>query len=400
MLIWVLAALAQFALLLALWRGARNIIMQKIPDGAPRAGEPHFPANPPLVAMFVPVAGKRPEMASALRSLLRQDYTNVLPVMITETADDPAVEIITSLQKEFPAVRHVIAGQSSGRGQKNHNILQGIAAFGSEADIYLFCDSTHEARPDFIRQIIWPVASGETAIATGYHNVRARDAGTVSLAYLISVLIMRFLQAVSTFTQPWGGALAIRREIFERYNISGLWSDNVVDDCSLAGMLLSLPCRLQLHARLCTRAILDTFASGHRLEVWQTWMDRQILFLKFCVPGQWYLLGVFAFLMFMPSIVSVFALLAGICGLAKGLAPWFAFAHLAALSLMALCWREFQNEGRSPILPWLKAFWLAMLMFFMRYLKSVPAKGILWHGIYYVVGRGGKVLSMTRGNDK
>lgn len=393
-MLWLLASAAQCLLLLFLWRRGRRAAL-RAEEGAPPLEHWNIPPERlPTAALFIPAAGRHPAMPDALRSLLRQDYPRIIPVLVTATDDDPAAGLARQLQEEFPALRHVAAGRAQGCGQKNHNTLCGIASVGDAADVYVFCDSTHTARPDFVRQLIWPIAAGEAAFSTGYHQVVARDDAPVTRAYQISVLLMRLLQAVSAFTQPWGGGMAMSRAAFERYGIGQFWADNVVDDCSLASLLL----RRRTHVRLCPRAILDTGAEKHHMDVWRAWMDRQVLFLKFCIPMQWRLLGVLALLMAAPPLFSLLAVLGGPLlppRPAMALLPLAGLAHLGLLAAVMLGWRELARPP-APIMAWLAGFVLAVGMFVRVYCASLRADGILWHGIRYRVGPGGRVEGMER----
>ena len=393
-LLWLAAAAAQCLLLLGLWRGARAIILQKEASRAPAVHSPDWPADTPLAAMIIPAAGKHPAMPEALRSLLGQDYPRLLPVLVTAGPDDPAAHLGRELQREFPQLELVTAGKAEKCGQKNHNTLAAIAHVGSRADIYLFCDSTHTAAPDFARQLLWPIVAGEAAFTTGYHNVLADDDRPATLGYQVSVLLMRFLQAVSVFTQPWGGAMAMTRKVFENHGIAEFWHNNVVDDCSLAGMLI----QRRLHVQLCPHAMLTTTAQEHRLDVWRAWMERQVLFLKFCVPGQWWLLGLFAALVSLPTLGSALVLLLGALNALAPHQTWLVFlacAHLLLLSGIVLGWRELLPRA-VPALAWMKGFVLGMGLFARTYVTSIRATGILWHGIWYEVGKGGRVLKLRR----
>ncbi len=314
-----------------------------------------------------------------------------MPVLVTATAEEPAADLIRRLREDFPAVRHVTAGPAQGCGQKNHNSLQGVAAVGDAADIYIFCDSTHLARPDFARCLAGPVARGEAAFSTGYHTVEPRDQRPVTLAYALSVLLMRFLQALSAFTQPWGGAMAMSRDAFKRYGVAELWAHNVVDDCSLGALLQ----RRGAPVRLCAAALLGTEAEDHSLPVWRAWMERQVLFLKFCMPGQWLLLGVLAGLMVLPPVCAALALLGGLLGLGSAAASLLALLWLAALLGALGPWRDFLPRP-VPLGLWLWAFVCAVGMFALIYLRSVSARVIVWRDRVYTVGRGGSVLNVRR----
>jgi hypothetical protein len=384
-LLCVFAALAQCFFLWLLARTGRNL-----PDKAARDAA-QMPRTWPKAALIVPVAGSHPRMEAALESLLCQEYPGLAPILVTASEDEEAAALIGGLQGRFPAARHVVAGRAGNCGQKNHNSLCGVDAAGEEAEVLVFCDSTHPARPDFVRCLVAPIGRGEADFTTGYHQVRPGDARPVTLAYALCVLLMRLLQAFAPFTQPWGGAMAIRRTAFTRYGVAGLWAGNVVDDCSLAGLLSGLGVRV----RLCPGALLDTEAAAHPLSVWRAWMDRQVLFLKFCVPGQWVLLGFLCLFMALPPCWAALTLWAGLLGAVSGPALWAAPLYLALLAAALNAWRGLLPVP-APLAAWLRAFVCAVSMFVYVYARSIPARGLVWHGIEYEVGRGGKVVNMRR----
>ncbi len=394
--IWIVTALVQSLLLWGLWRGARDYILQKIGNKAPEVSVLLAERDRPLprVAMIIPAAGKHPVMERALRSLLCQDYPHILPVISTAYEDDAATVLVRSLQAEFPQLECVVAGEAQGCGQKNHNILRAVEYVGKRADIYMFCDSTHIAKPDFVRQLAWPIVNGEAGFSTGYHDVMACDDKIVTLGYQISVLLMRFLQVVAVFTQPWGGAMAIARGVFEHHAIAAYWRTNVVDDCSLAAFLL----QRRLHVQLCPYAILTTEVQDHSYSVWRAWMARQILFLKFCVMPQWYLLGLLVVLLVLPVCMSFLCILGGCVGLLSFGTAWYvcvALLHLGVLGAICLVWRELLPRKPAAV-QWLFGFATGVSMFFTVYMCTVRSWSIDWHGIRYHVAPGGRVLTMKK----
>lgn len=265
-------ALLQCALLFFLSRVGSRLDRE---ERKPAPQRTHWPRT----GLIVPAGGNHPRMREALESLLKQDYPALYPVIVTATADEPAAGIARELQARYPQLRHVVAGFAKGCGQKNHNSLKGVEAVEDEVELLAFCDSTHIAPRDFIRRLVAPVVDGED-FSTGYHKVVARDTGIVTMAYALCVQLMRYLQGISSFTQLWGGAMCFRLSAFRRYGVREFWMSNVVDDCSLADRLIHLGARI----RLSGDAVLMTEAREHDLGVWHHWMDRQILFLKFCIP--------------------------------------------------------------------------------------------------------------------
>ncbi len=384
---WLIGVCLQCALLFAALRGGRLLLR----PGDFEPAWPALPERPPRAGMIVPAAGARPDMEPALRSLLTQDYPDYEVVFVTAEENDPAVPLLRRLTEEDPRARHVVAGRAGRCGQKNHNTLHGLAALGPEVEIFAFCDSTHIARPDFLRMLLRPLLAGEAAFSTGYHTVEAQDAQPVTLAYQMTVVFMRLLQAVSAFTQPWGGAMAMTRAAFERYGVEKLWASNVVDDCSLAGLLMAS----RGQVRLCPEALLCTRAARHSRAQWQSWFERQLLFLKFCTPAMWHALGLGLFVLFAPTLASLCLVPACLFGAGPAILALPALGHLVFFFFFALKLRDF-TEKPAPALPWLNAFVLNLGMLGRVYAGCVRKRILVWHDTKYVVGRGGRVESLTR----
>ena len=348
----------------------------------------------PRVGLVIPAAGSHPAMESAIRSLLSQSYPGgVVPVMVTADDADPASALARKLQAGFPGLRHVVAGKASGCGQKNHNSLAGVRALEAEEGIeaYAFCDSTHLASPDFLRRLCAPLALGEADFATGYHEVVPEDDLPTTLGYAICVLFMRLLQAVGTYTQPWGGAMAVRASVFRAKGIGAFWASNVVDDCSLTLFLRDAGVKV----RLCPGALLQTRASRHGLRFWTAWLERQVLFLKFCVPNQRRQL-VFGILLVSFVPLTLGACLASLLLLRPS--GWLLLsgaACLAACAVSASSLRPFVAR-HVRLVPWLCGYLLASVVFCAASLKTIGASGLAWHGIWYEVGRQGRVVSTKR----
>lgn len=345
----------------------------------------------PSCALIVPVAGRNPSTEMALRSLASQDYPDYKIYMVTEDGKDPACPLIRLLEGEYSNVEHVTAGRAQSCGQKNYNQLAGIAAAGESAQVYAFADSTHLARPNFLRCLVLPIASGDASFTAGYHEVYPGDDNIFTLGYAISVLFMRIAQGIPYATQPWGGAMAIRRGAFESYGIGKMWSRNVVDDCSLAGFLASHG----IHAKFSPGAILSTLAVEHSLPVWKAWMERQILFLKFCKKSQWLGLGLVCAMMATPPIWFIVACGMGLLGYGGGMGPFMALCWLCILWYVFGAWRVFLYR-QPDISRWIVAFFCACFMFLAVYVETIFKRTLLWHNINYHVGKGGEVKGMER----
>lgn len=354
---------------------------RRLAEYEPRSGWPRC-------ALIIPASGTHPYMETALKSLLEQNYPDYTPIVVTASPDDAAMGIISRLLREYPALKHVVAGQTEGRGQKNHNLLAGVAEAG-DADVYVFCDSTHKASQDFLRCLVGPIARHETAFATGYHEVDARDDHIATLGYALSVLFMRLMQGVALLTQPWGGALACARGAFESRHVAELWRTNVVDDCSLAAYLR----KEGVTVRHCAAAILQTYAAAHSLAAWRAWLTRQILFLKFCMPGQWLGLGLLSILMAAPPIWCAIVAGRGILGIGGNMAPFLALCWFCLVAWVVGGWRRLTRRRAGPT-RWLLAFFCACFMFCGVYLGTIWTRKLSWGNLVYNVGANGVVKSI------
>lgn len=382
--VWFFLAAGQCALFYILARTGESL---------PERAREDFCANSPLagnqwpsVGMVIPVGGSDARMEGALRSLLAQDYPRLTAVAVTRDDNEPAAHIVARVQKDFPALRHVAAGPANGCGQKNHNSLCGVAALDDTTDVLVFCDSTHRAKPDFLRHLVGPLARGESSFSTGYHMAEPADTRPATLGYALCVLLMRLLQAVSAFTQLWGGAMAMTKSAWKKYGVADLWSDNVVDDCSLSSLLRARGVKVSL----CPGALLATEARAMPRAAWRAWMERQVLFLKFCMPGQWMLLGFLCLMMALPLACAALSLLGGLVGLGSGAGVLLAVFWMAGAGGALYLWRAMFDQ-RFPLWRWLLAFVDATCMFARVYACSLRATQLEWSSARYTVGPGGVV---------
>ena len=192
----------------------------------------------PKVSVLVPVTGAAAGLATRLAQLLSQDYPDYQVVFATRDAADPATAIIRSLLPKFSGARHVVAGPARGCGQKNQNLLAAVQLVGRTPEILVFCDSNQEAEASWLKELVAPMVAGRGEVTSGYHHIIAAEPGGAALGRAISVLILYLTKGFRRLNQPWGGATAIRRSLFENLDVARLWAENIVDDVSLAARLV------------------------------------------------------------------------------------------------------------------------------------------------------------------
>jgi ceramide glucosyltransferase len=347
------------------------------------------PSSWPPLTLIVPVAGAPPGLARRLTALLHQDYPAYQVIFAIRDRQDPAAQVITALPPGKAPARLVVAGPARTCGQKNQNLLAAVKLAGEAFEILASCDSNQEAPPDFLRKLAAPVARGEGAVTSGYHHIIPGDQRLATWGRAMCVLFLYLTKAVPRLNQPWGGATALRRDVFAALRVDRLWAETVVDDVSLAALLIreGIPVRLSMGADLATPL------SGETLDSWQSWLFRQWIYLKYYLPGSWLAAGVFMHLVAFLSLYSAATLFLAPWGWAAPGTALLSLTFLTGLSALALAMR-----GLHPCPPprplWLAACLASLCLASWVHVKTCVTQKISWRGTAYLVDWRGRVASI------
>ena len=385
--LWAFSAGLQMAFLAAIWLFDRS--RSGSAGEAPPSPEPRLS---PLVSLIIPCAGASEEMEAALHSLLRQDYPALAVLLVTHGHADPARQLALKLTAEYPRARHVEARAAEGCGQKNRNLLDALARTDSGTAVYAFCDANHLAKPDFIRRLTEPIILGREKFCSGYRRTRLLSFEPATVACHVLVRHLGLFQSLPWFTQPWGGAFAAEASIFRDLGVAELWSRTVVDDVSLAGLLM------RNSLRVCYRpgAVLDSplrEVSETRL---RDWFFRQLFYPKFYTFAVWLLLGV-SLIWFAATALADLGLAAAWMA---GAGPSFPFvllalAHLALpFGLQGILRRRMAPD--CPPAMWRQGVGLALGTLVSCFCRTVFSRCLVWRGVRYHVASDGNVERVER----
>jgi hypothetical protein len=378
----------EFLLLLILVVNSRDHVRRSFPGRQPEASAATAGpwANYPKVVLIVPLTGNSPDMPAALESLLKQDYPNYETVLVTRDPEDTATPLVRELLARHLRVRHLVSGPASGCSQKNHNILAGVGAVNGDADILVFCDSTHQAEHHFLRNLIHPLVTGAAVITTGFHRIIPGDDRVATLGMLQTVLTLHLLHGFAAIGMPWGGATAILHRTFHEHGIKDILRDKVLDDFPLGQRLR----RFGIRTVSVPTAVMNTDLIGQTWCGWETWLTRQLLYLKYCLPATWLAVVLAAGLLAGPILLAILAVLGGLFHLTPPLLAIMSLGFLLGLSAFG-AWCRTLVPGPVPLGPWLLAFYANIFMACRCYLKTWKTNTIAWRGISYRVTWGGRV---------
>ncbi len=345
----------------------------------------------PRAAVIVPITGHSPAMRPSLESLLHQDYFDCELILVTQDLLDPATPFVRDFMRGKENLRHVVSGYATRCCQKNYNLLAGLAALPPDVEILVFCDSTHLAPPHFLKSLIQPLMTGQAVMTTSYHHIIPQDGRPATLGMHLSALVIHLFHGIPRLAQPWGGATAITRRVFEEYRVGQVWADTVVDDVSLA---LHLG-RAGIRVKSVPAATLATPLAGQSFGGWVDWLTRQIIYLKFFVPGQWLAASSGVFFLTGPPLLALSTILAGLLGLGSWPLALAGMIYLLLLGGIALCYRTLSPEN-IPWHTWIPVFFLTLLVIGLSCLRTWTTNTIAWRQVAYRVGWGGRVKEVVR----
>ncbi len=188
------------------------------------------------MAVILPCKGIDPGFRDNLQGFFDQDYPFLELVFSVATADDPACAEIDALIEEnagrVKACR-IVAGIENVRAQKITNLLRAVEFVGTSADMLVFADS--DLRPDagFVRRLVAPLILPQVGATTGYRWYAPQNTGLGSI--LRSTWNAGALPFMSDSKRNFcfGGAMAIRKSVYDTAGMTQAWDRTLSDDLML-----------------------------------------------------------------------------------------------------------------------------------------------------------------------
>lgn len=265
--------LVSVGLMLAIVRGAVVII------GGIRRARENPPPEPawPFVALIVPCKGAEAGLADHLAAHLEHDYPTYEVIFTVANADDPAVAVIRQVIAAHPHVpaQVVIATRLPHCVEKTANQIAALAAVDPRAEVLAFADSDGQPlHRSWLRELVRPAVDGN--VGTGFRWYLPEDA----VGRLHGAWDSAWCGYHIAFHTVWGGAMAVRREIFERLRIADHWSRAATDDLVLAREAWKAGVPVVFAA-----GAMSVSGPHKRLGNFLQWARRQILLVRVTTPG-------------------------------------------------------------------------------------------------------------------
>jgi ceramide glucosyltransferase len=374
-LVGTLGALSAFAALhsmrstLRYWQQARQVS---------RLGNDAFGAYAPEATLIVPCCGDEEDLEANLEALVSQEYPQLRVRFVVEGAEDAALPAIARVRGRHPGRSEVIvAGPADGQGQKVHNLLVALEA-GPVTDVLAFADS--DGRPDggWLRRLVAGLARPDVGVASSYRFYRPVPASVATLlrsAWNLSVL--SFLGDHER-NFAWGGAMALRSDVFERARVREAWRGALSDDYALTHAVRRIGLRV-----LFVPGCLVGSEGAIGLRAFLGWSARQIAITRVYWPALFRLAAVAnlpsaAFLVLAPIVGGALPL--ALLGFVLALGATSGGLRARALATLVPRWREDVDR-----FLWAFALMapLSSLVTAWGILRALASRRIEWRGKVY-----------------
>lgn len=391
MLLWIACGIMLFYACGSLALALLFFVQLRIPDERSAA----------RATLVLPLTGAAPNLDELLAALSRQSLRPRRLIVAVESREDPAyrrVKAVAGVYRDLE-IELVVAGLSSGCGQKCANLLAALACLDDDDDCVVLFDADIRPQSWWLAALVAPLAAGRADIVNGY---RWQVPQTRSLAAALVATIDRTiatLPRVPLTHALWGGSLALNRRAIAALDLPATIGRVLTEDLTIGARAAQIG--LRVLTRRAVRA--PTPVEGGFGRLWR-FGRRQYQLIRLYCPGLWsYAAAV--------ETSDLAARLTVVYGLTAGATQGLALSSLLAVGLLgsiatalrqligrrlatpdSIAVRLFQHLLVWSIVP-LPAFHSSVVW------GGFVASPVRWAHVDYAVDRRGRVTRATRRSD-
>ncbi|MFZ0760816.1 MAG: bacteriohopanetetrol glucosamine biosynthesis glycosyltransferase HpnI [Candidatus Sulfotelmatobacter sp.] len=245
--------------LLCLWSAAKFLREREAGEGA------HPTQDLPPISILKPLKGTDPEMYESFRSHCLQDYPDYEIIFGVSDPNDPVIDSVKELQREFPnrRIQLVVSEKILGANVKVSNLAQMLAE--ARYEHLIVNDSDIRVEPDYLHRVIAPLADSRVGLVTClYRAVAGATLGShleavgISTDFCAGVLAARQLESGIGF--GLGSTLAFRKAELEKTGGFAGFADHLADDYELGKRIACLGLRVEL-----SHVVVETYLPAYSL---------------------------------------------------------------------------------------------------------------------------------------
>jgi ceramide glucosyltransferase len=327
------------------------------------------------VTVLKPLCGVEPETYECLRSFCDQDYPEFQVVFGVCDSNDPVLDVVYRLQKEFPQ-RHLavaIDRRQHGSNRKVSNLINMMPL--ARHEFLVLSDSDVRVQQDYLAQVAAPLHDAGVGVVTCAYRGRPRqDLWSLLGSLFVNEWFMpsvRVAAMAGSRSFAFGATIAIRRQVLASIGGFAAIANQLADDYRLGELTRRRGLRTVLSEVVVEVCVAErSFADLLRHEL--RWL-RTIRALRPVGYG-------FTFITFGMPVAAFGALLAGAAAPVVGM---LAISVLARVVLHLLMREPGSSPWQFAVLPLRDALNLALWFW------SFVTRQVQWREVRYFVTRDG-----------
>jgi ceramide glucosyltransferase len=337
----------------------------------------------------VPCRGLDEGISENLRALAEQDYPEYEVIFVVDDPGDEAVPVIEDIRRSSkPDTRIVVAPPAKRSSQKVENLRHATAMASERSELFAFADS--DARPTrrWLRSLAGALKDERVGAATGYRwffSPGPTFAGELRNIWNASIASALGPDRSSNFC--WGGAMAIRRETFERLCIREKWKGTLSDDFTVTRAVKDAGLEIVF-----VPAALTPSIESCSLQQAMEFTTRQMKITRVYAPVLWAISfggsGLFIVVMAASLAIMIFSRKNDL----PVLAAMFTLTAVTALSVgkswlrLSAARRAMPEMSRNlslQFIPQVTLWAVSPLLFFYNCLAALLSRKVRWRGMVY-----------------
>lgn len=360
------------------------------------------PSFIPIASVIAPCKGLDDGLRENLFALLELDYPEYDVIFVVDDENDPAVPVIRELlnrrdpeaQSEAGSAPErlgdrnqlVIAKKALGSSQKVENIREAVKHADPRSEVLVFVDSDARPQKHWLKSLVAPLEENNVGAATGYRWFLSRTptlASELRSAWNGSIASALGPNVKSNFC--WGGSMAVRREVWEKLDLSKRLKGTLSDDFTVTRAMKEA----ELEIRFVPQALTPSIENCAWRELFE-FTTRQMKITRVYATPLW-MLSFFGSALFCGVMLTAFLMI--VFSRSNDLAVWASLATLTAVSLLSIgkAWLRLRAvslvipTAKKQLLPQLTLWLLAPPLFLWNCLAALVSRTIRWRGNTYIM---------------
>ena len=257
-----------------------------------------YSAYYPKASIIMPCKGVDREFRENLNIILNQSYKDYEIIFSIAKKEDPAYDFLKKIKDK--KIRLVVGEKLYDRcSEKLSNLLNALPYASGE--VLVFLDSDLIIDKDVIRNLILPLQYNRIGATTGYRHYIPRNKIYSYIRSVYNLGSMLFIIGENNFT--YGGATAIRKELFYELNLDKIWQNSFTDDMPLTNAVKHSGKKI----KFCSKCIGLSYDENKTLLENQGWINRQVKIMQIYHKKMWFATSII-YLFFLQFLFFIFFL--------------------------------------------------------------------------------------------